>query len=98
MGLYVLGYCSKTCFDQFKQGAFNILNEFVYGNWDPLSILFRPSVTSGLIVGSCKTHNRNVGSLVNTNVDFYSVTLWHFTPPQLHCVPCHSPQIDSLTP
>ena len=72
---------SKTCFDQFKQGALDILDEFVHGNWCPLPILFCPSLTSGLILGSCETHNRSVGSVVNTNVDFDSVALWHHTPP-----------------
>jgi hypothetical protein len=36
---------------------------------------------AGVILGSCETHDRSVGSLINTNVDFYSVVLWHPTPP-----------------
>jgi hypothetical protein len=31
-GVCIRDCCLKTCFDQFKQSAFHILNEFVHGN------------------------------------------------------------------
>jgi hypothetical protein len=40
---------SNTCLDQFKQGPLDFLDEFVRKNWVLFFILFRPSLTPGLI-------------------------------------------------
>jgi hypothetical protein len=92
--------CLKSCFDQFKQGTFDILNVFVHSNRNSLPVLFCPSVTSGLVVGSCEIYNRSVGSVFNMNIDFDSVVSWQFTPPSDTPRTCHGPStwlVNALT-